>query len=357
MCHLKDKFEQKNLSNKKRLEQVIEFAESDRFLKGKVNKTTYHFLLSQISQQCKKSRGRRYTLNDKIFALSLLKQSPRCYKLLKKVFSLPSRKTLMKLLKKHLFQSGINNNIIEKLKEDVSQMRPIDKFCMLVFDEMSIDVGLSYNKSEDCIDGLQEIGVREKKFADHVMVFMLRGIAKKWKQPVGYFFVQGTMNKVEIAKNIRQCISAVHQAGLRIVGTVCDQYSSSAINYLIDSSRKDFRDKNMEYRSEGFFVNETEIIPIYDPPHLLKGIRNNLLKYDCMFIWKGKQQKASWDHIKKFYELDCGDYDTKMCYKLTEAHIYKDKMKKMKVKLAAQVFSQRVSSSMRALLKYGKLIV
>lgn len=51
--------------------------------------------------------------------------------------------------------------------------------------------------------------------------------------------------------------------------------------------------------------------------------------------------------------MDEGDLDTRMCEKLTVQHVYKDSIKKMKVKLAAQVFSHRVSSIMRGFAREG----
>jgi len=55
---------------------------------------------SQIRTQSKKSKGKRFTLDDKIFALSLFKQSGKAYKLLQKVFALPCKSLLMSLLQK-----------------------------------------------------------------------------------------------------------------------------------------------------------------------------------------------------------------------------------------------------------------
>jgi len=40
--------------------------------------------------------------------------------------------------------------------------------------------------------------------------------------------------------------------------------------------------------------------------------------------------------------------------KITEAHVYKDKIKKMKVSLAAQIFSHNVASTMRLMCDMGK---
>lgn len=49
-------------------------------------------------------------------------------------------------------------------------------------------------------------------------------------------------------------------------------------------------------------------------------------------------------NTKKCSNRECGDYDTRTCNRLTDAHIYENKMKKMKVKYATQVFSQRLSA-------------
>jgi hypothetical protein len=59
----------------------------------------------------------------------------------------------------------------------------------LYFDEMSLQPALSYNKFEGAIHGFQcTSGSSVQRIADHVMVFMVVGICKKWKQPVAYFF-------------------------------------------------------------------------------------------------------------------------------------------------------------------------
>lgn len=101
-----------------------------------------------------------------------------------------------------------------------------------------------------------------------------------------------------------------------------------------------------------------EIVPLYDPPHLLKCMRNNLITKNLNFTDKdGKNRVAKWDHIVQLYELDkhecvIGD---RINPKLTDAHIYIDKMKKMKVSHAAQIFSQRVGSIMKMLATWSSM--
>lgn len=62
----------------------------------------------------------------------------------------------------------------------------IERYYILIFDEISLDVGLQHNPKFDCIDGFVDFGYfeRRSKFVDHALVFMLRGIKHKWKQPI-----------------------------------------------------------------------------------------------------------------------------------------------------------------------------
>lgn len=48
-------------------------------------------------------------------------------------------------------------------------------------------------------------------------------------------------------------------------------------------------------------------------------------------------------------DVDTGEDEVRLVNKLTECHVDVKKIHKMKVKYAAQVFSQRVSSAMRYL--------
>lgn len=59
--------------------------------------------MSQIKQQIKQPQGRRYSLEDKIFSLTILKQCPKAYRFLERVFALPSKRLLTKMLNKQRF--------------------------------------------------------------------------------------------------------------------------------------------------------------------------------------------------------------------------------------------------------------
>jgi len=69
----------------------------------------------------------------------------------------------------------------------------------------------------------------------------------------------------------------------------------------------------------------------------LKGLRNNLVSKDLNFTYDDKQMIASWKHVIEFYELDKNQSTggDRLAPKLTDDHIYPQKMKIMKVSCAA----------------------
>lgn len=232
-----------------------------------------------------------------------------------------------------------------------------DRLCSLIFDEMAIEPDLSYCKKEDTIYGFENFGGNEKhsRLCDHVLVFMLRGINRKWKQPIAYYFCQSTTKTPLLLKCITEVIGEIQKTGLKIMSTVCDQSTSNvkAIKLLKQSTNFQGSDEN-EY--VGFKINDQLIIPFFDPPHLLKTIRNNLLTKDVIFTRNNIQYTASWIHITDLYKLDvkneiCG---LRTLPKLTESRVFLEKLKKMRVSIAAQTFSQRVAATMRLMADYGK---
>lgn len=64
-----------------------------------------------------------------------------------------------------------------------------DKLCVLMWDEMSLEANIQYDQLNDKIIGFEDWGHRRTSLiADHVLVFMARGIVKGWKIPLYYGF-------------------------------------------------------------------------------------------------------------------------------------------------------------------------
>lgn len=130
------------------------------------------FFKCQLKNFDKKAKGRRYTLEDKVLALALYKQSATAYRGLSKIFSLPSRKTINKLLNRIPINPGLHNGIFSVLKEEVKYFKnPLDKYCILMFAEMSIQAHLKPNISLGSVDGFEDFGFKKsEKNSNHAQV-------------------------------------------------------------------------------------------------------------------------------------------------------------------------------------------
>ena len=118
------------------------------------------------------------------------------------------------------------------------------------------------------------------------------------------------------------------------MATVCDQGTSNvaAMNALLKETRETFLGNGQETKDGFFTVNKEQIFPIYDPPHLIKGIRNNLITKNLKFTIKGKEGIAKWDHIVNLYNRCPGYKGVKLVPKLTAHHVLPALIPKMRVK-------------------------
>ena len=127
------------------------------------------------------------------------------YKLLSKLFTLPSKRTLQQSLQRTNVMPGFSDSIFAALKLKISEMDEKDRCVAVVFDEMSLKNGLVYNHGFDKIEGFEDFDEFGSFHfvADHALVFMVHGLLSKWKQPVHYFPTMGTI-KPETLQQLTQ---------------------------------------------------------------------------------------------------------------------------------------------------------
>ena len=100
-----------------------------------------------------------------------------------------------------------------------------------------------------------------------------------------------------------------------------------------------------------FFTDSgKKIIFLYDTPHLIEAVRNNLINYN--FHFNGKV--ASWTDVKVLYERD-STLSIRYCPKLTDKHINPNGFTKMKVKYATHALSHTVTAAISMYVSLGAL--
>ncbi len=158
----------------------------------------------------------KWSCTDKSFALSLMHSSPKTYRLLRKVFNLPSVSMLKLAMKNINVKPGFNCAIITALAKKLSNTPVLGKVVSISIDEMSIKEGLTYDSSNDLIEGFSWGLEMSNELANHAIVFMAKGIIHSWKQPLGYFLSSGPMSGNDMKPLLLDCIRS-----LVCVYTVC----------------------------------------------------------------------------------------------------------------------------------------
>ena len=216
LCELRKKY------RAKKLKEVCQL-DSDpliQSLSSSLNVDSSRFLTSIVRNNKHEPKGRRWSYKEEVLAVSILKCSPRSYTFLRSVFPLTSRRTLQSLLNTVQFGTGINALVFSVLKDNVQTMSDKDRMCCLIFDEMSESICISIRR----LTGFEDLGRhgRISNIADHALVFIVRGLRRRWKEPVAYYLTRRSTKGDMLVDFLTEVLDACHNAGLVVVATVCD---------------------------------------------------------------------------------------------------------------------------------------
>ena len=283
--------------------------------------------------------ARTWTTKEKLFYYGIYKSSPKTYRLMKKQLTVPSVKTVKDVMSMVKLEPGLSPFLLKVLKKKTENYDKKDKVCALLFDEIFINMGLYYNTKTDRVEGVEDFGEggRTNREANHMMVFMLRGLNSNWKLPVAFHAVNGTCPSEVIAKLIPEIVREMKKIDIDVICSISDQGPTN--RGAITSLRSNCPEGETD---PVYMVDDMKIIHLFDTPHLFKSIRNNMLTSDIQ-LEPGKL--ARWAHIVEFFKLDEG---LDKLSKLTYAHLCPLGRNKMRVKPAAEVFSMRTATTMNS---------
>ena len=287
--------------------------------------------------------GRRYNNFLKTLALSVYFLSPLSYKHLKNDFNWPSIKTLQRFIKTWPSGPGLENSTLKALELRAKGLTEQQKIVVITIDEMSIKSHMSYDKEKDEIVGLDDDGdVRRPCVAKYVTVVMVQGIfGEHWSQPISYLFSHSGCCGRELKKHIIQIISLLQNINVIPVAICCDQ-GTNFQNF--------FKECNISDKNPFLTINGQNIVFFHDPPHLIKSARNCIQRENANVFFNG--EKVNWSDICYLFNIE-KKMSYKCSYKLTKQHLFPTVFKKMSVKLAAQVLSNTVGSSLLTLYQSG----
>lgn len=119
-----------------------------------------------------------------------------------------------------------------------------------------------------------------------------------------------------IIDNLIEKLTAV-TVNIKVI--ICDQISSNC---------RLFRMLGIDDSKPYFERDGQKIFGLFDPPHLLKTLRRNLMKYDLMT----PRGTVSFQHIRNFYIEDQKRY-RQLAPRLTDKHVSAERLNSMNVSL------------------------
>lgn len=300
---------------------------------------------SLMAMQILHKKRRPWSKVQKNFSLSLYYKSPSTYTYLRKNgITLPGESTIRRWLNSIKFCTGFSENYMEQLKLKMSDMVYEEKKCVILLDEVHIMKAIEYNKILDEIEGYEDLGTfgRFNKISSVALVIMVRGLYNKWKIPISYYFTGNGIKGNTLLDILKESVSKIINIGLLPICIICDQGTQNRRMFTLLGGTAD--NPTTEICGKKLFL-------IYDMPHLVKSLRNNLLTGDFKF----GDKIVSINDIKKTYDLDSTNTTARAMCKITPQHLNPNPFQKMSCKLAIQLFSNSVSSTIKTCISTGQL--
>lgn len=118
--------------------------------------------------------------------------------------------------------------------------------------------------------------------ATEALVFMVVGIFCQFKQPFAYFLTHGVTGYT-LSQLLRHAIQTLHDIGVTVVTLTLDGHQSNqAALKQLGVSLKDNICSFFKHPSD----HDVKIMAFFDPPHMLKLVRNALHAYGkLLYLW------------------------------------------------------------------------
>ena len=295
------------------------------------------------------------------FCLSLALKSSSCYEELRNsgILVLPSQRTLRDYKNFILPNAGFNPDVIEELKRQTADFFDVQRYIVLLCDEMKIRSDLVFDKNTGDLIGFTDLGdpvlnysqLETESIASHVLVFLLQGLSTKLKFSFG-FFATKNVTSIQLVSLFWEAVFILEKnCNLWVIAMTSDGASSNRSFYRMHRKLGN-SDTDISYRTINLYARYRFIFFISDGPHLVKTARNCL--YHSGFDLSGKNTRLMWndgfhlvwEHICKVYHSD-KQYDLNILPKIRYEHIKLNSYSTMRVNLAVQVLSSTMAKALK----------
>ena len=304
--------------------------------------------------------GRRYHPQIIRFALSLHGKSAAAYRELQEsgALILPSERVLRDYKNYFKPKAGINLENIESLREKAATLTGIQRYLVLVMDEMKIQSNLVFDKYSGDLIGFVDLGDpmtnyaslgEEDVMATHTLAFLVRGMCSDLKHVIAYYFTEN-VTSYQIMSMFWKVVGVLELSlNLWVIPTVNDGASPNRKFFELHSQYVNDSDCDVIYKVHNIFATTRFIYFFADACHLMKTARNCLYNSgsgSCSRLMWNNGRYLMFKHIADLFYSD-QEFALHTLPKLSLYHIVLTSYSKMKVKLATQVLSQSVATALK----------
>ena len=275
------------------------------------------------------------------------------------ILILPSRRRLRDYKNYIRPERGFNKNIIKELQNKTKNFSDVEKFMVLLMDEMKIQSNLVWDKHTGELIGYVDLGDIELNYAalektdnlaNHILAFLIRSVVNPFKFSLANFATTGATS-AQMFPLLWKAISILELNSLKVIAVTCDGAAPNRKVFTMHSEMTMEEDINPDvditYRTDNLFSDDKRFIYFFsDVPHLIKTARNCLANSGhgrcTRYMWNDDHYLI-WNHIADFFYED-QEYCLHYLPKITKEHIKLTPYSIMNVKLAAQVLSSTVSN-------------
>ena len=222
------------------------------------------------------------------WSLYLKHLSGKAYELLRKsgCIKLPSQSTLRDYTHHIPAKIGFSAEVDQHLVDTAFLSCEMNKYVLLVMDEMHIKHDLVYDKHSGSLIRFVDLGntnnqilefekalsaeTTDRTLASTMLVFMVRGLLCKFNYP----YVQFACNDIsgsQMFDPMWEAVSQLERLGFCVLGLCCDGASPNCRLWKLHNDQDE-----LVYKVPNLFADdERDFYFISDPPHLLKTIRNS----------------------------------------------------------------------------------
>lgn len=293
--------------------------------------------------------SRKYSVDVRLFCLTMHFYSPRAYEYLRSVFNLnlPAKRTLQYWYTSVNGAPGFTEEAFNALKQraELSKSEGKPLLVAMIHDEVFTRKNSQWEAGKQEFLGHITAGKPSEygsstPLSKEALVLMVSGIGGEFKLPIGYFLSNGLCAQ-EKAAIIKEALSRLNQIGIIVVSMTFDGHASNiALAKILGANFN----KNRPY-FQNPFNKKYKVYIILDPPHMLKLARNCL--GNKLTIYNNENNEILWQFIVDLVSLQ-NVKGLNFGNKLTKSHVEYN-ANKMNVRLAAETLSNSTANTIEFL--------